>query len=236
MMIESVEFKNLCMSFPEKENLLKDVTLSLPMNCNVAIQGQRGTGKSTFLKLVCGLNIPHSGEVVINGQSVTEMSFNEFLPFRLKIGYGFDYGGLLNNRSVYDNLKLPLLYHKIMSEDQAHKQVMYYLDIFNLTEVANERPPSISGGRRKEVCVARAFVMEPEMLILDDPTTGLSAENKKSLIKLIKHKRSEGALKHLFYTSEDLTFVSELVEQVITLRQGEVVYLDLEAQKAVGDV
>lgn len=235
-MIESIEFKNVGMSFPEKENLLNDVNMTLPMNCNVAIQGQRGTGKSTFLKLVCGLNIPHSGEVLINNHSICNMSFNEFLPYRLNIGYGFDYGGLLNNRSVYDNLKLPLLYHKVFSEDKAHKQVMHYLDIFNLTEVANERPPSISGGRRKEVCVARAFVMEPEMLILDDPTTGLNAENKKSLIKLIKHKRSEGVLKHLFYTSEDLTFVSELVEQVITLRQGEAVYLNLEAQKAVGEV
>lgn len=235
-MIQSVEFKDVCMSYPDKHNLLNSISLTLPLNCNVAIQGQRGTGKSTLLKLLCGLNIPHQGDILINGNSICNMSFNDFLPYRLNIGYGFDYGGLLNNRSVFDNLLLPLLYHKVMSEEKAKKQVEYYLEIFNLTEVANERPPSISGGRRKEVCVARAFVMEPEMLILDDPTTGLSADNKKSLIKLIKHKKSNGNLKHLFFTSEDLGFVSELVEQVITLRHGQAVYLDLKAQKAVGDV
>lgn len=235
-MIESIEFKNVSMSFPEKQNLFTEINASLPMNFNVAIQGQRGTGKSTLLKLICGLNLPHQGDVLINGNSISKMSFNEFLPYRLKIGYGFDYGGLLNNRSIYDNLILPLKYHKILNDQDAHNKVMTYLDIFNLTEVANERPPSISGGRRKEVCVARAFVMEPEMLILDDPTTGLSAENKRSLIKLLQSKQKNGTLKHLFFTSEDLGFVSELVEQVITLRQGELAYLDLDAQKAVGEL
>ena len=232
---EKLEFKSMGLKYPSHSSpLFEDVTIKMPMNSVVLLQGQRGTGKSSLLEVLAGLQMPTMGEYLINNEPVSEMSFDEFLPFRKRIGYSFDYGGLLNNRTIFENMILPLLYHHETLQDEAEARVISLLKAFNLENVSHLRPPDISGGRRKEVCVARAFVMDPEMVILDDPTMGLSAPNKITLVNLIRQKRQEGRLKHVFFASEDLRFTSELVEKVMTLRQGKIMYFDLDSSEETG--
>jgi phospholipid/cholesterol/gamma-HCH transport system ATP-binding protein len=206
--ITKLSFDNVCMGY-DGDEILTDVNIEMPCNSIVNINGERGSGKSTLLRIIAGLVNPTKGRFLINDNNVGELSFEEFLPYRLNIGFGFDYGGLLNNRTVLENLMLPLTYHNLLSYKKSQERVQEYLDLFNLIEIQNKRPSEISGGMRKESCVIRSFLTNPEVLLLDDPTTGMSSEAKQILIRLINEKIKMGILKHVFVVTEDDHFLGE---------------------------
>ena len=214
--IDNIAFKNVCVRH-DKNVVFDNVDFECPMHEVVSIQGPRGSGKSSFLKLLSGLLLPESGSCYINDNPVSEMSFEEFVSYRLNIGYSFDYGGLLNNMSIFQNLMLPLKYHN-MFPGEAKKRVLKYLEIFGLMDVRNDRPPIISGGMRKEACVARSFILEPEVLVLDDPTTGMSVINKEYFRNLIKDRMENGNLKHVFISTDDPFVVEGLVTKMLFIK------------------
>ena len=123
MKIESLKFEGVSFSHEGQEIIVQNVEFDFPMNEILWVKAEEGAGKSSLLQVLAGLQIPQSGKYLINGENVVEMSFEEFLPYRLKIGYSFDYGGLINNRSLFDNLVLPLLYHKIGTPEEAKSRV-----------------------------------------------------------------------------------------------------------------
>ncbi|MCB0408317.1 MAG: ATP-binding cassette domain-containing protein, partial [Bdellovibrionales bacterium] len=138
--IETLEFKNISFQFDEHHKIVQDLDFQFPMNSIVRIHGPHGCGKSTLLRMLACLVEPSGGEYLINGQVINQMSFEELIPFRLKIGYGFDYGGLLNNRTIYQNLILPIQYHNIMEPDIAERHVEKVIELFSLQRAARSRP------------------------------------------------------------------------------------------------
>lgn len=225
--LEQLQMKDLNFAFGEK-SILKNVNLDLPVGKVVWIHGASGSGKSVFAKILSGLMQSSSGDYVINGESVNQMSFEEFLPLRMNIGYSFDFGGLINNRTILQNLKLPLEYHRAVSTEEADALVAEMSEMFNLGSVLHERPATIPGAFRKAACVARAFIMNPEMMVLDDPTTGLRGELKKKLKELIRRRRHEGTLKHVFIVTEDHEFVGDLFDEVILVKNNSIELFDYE--------
>jgi phospholipid/cholesterol/gamma-HCH transport system ATP-binding protein len=185
------------------------------MNSVVALKGNFGAGKSTVLKLLATLAEPNSGEYWINDHLVSDMSFEELIPFRLKMGYGFDYGGLLNNKSLRDNLMLPLQYHKLTSSEEMAERVSGLMEKFDLSFVGSHRPSSVSGSQRKLTCVLRALVVNPEVLLLDNPTHGLNENAVGLLIDEIRLRRESGELKHVFLVSDDERIQDQIVEQKV---------------------
>lgn len=119
------------------------------------LQSSEGAGKSTVLQLMAGLLQPQQGKYLINNENVAEMSFEEFLPYRLSIGYSFDYGGLINNRTIFENIILPLVYHKILPYEEARLQVDGLLKRFELEKFRNQRPAHIPGRVRKVACLLK---------------------------------------------------------------------------------
>lgn len=216
--IQSLQFQELTFGYAHQDALLKNVTCDLPTDQVVWISGTSGSGKSVLLKILNGLMIPQSGRYLMNGSDVTQMSFEEFVPYRLNIGYSFDFGGLINNRTIYQNLTLPLEYHHTYNTEEIEEVVNEYLELFNLTNVAHERPSSIPGAFRKAACVARAFLMNPQFLLLDDPTTGLRPELRKRLKDLVLKKRQSGELKHVYVATYDSEFVKGLAEVFLEIR------------------
>ena len=204
-----LEFRNLSFGY-DNNDFLKDISIEIPLGQIVSIKGKRGSGKSSIIRIMAGLSLPTKGEYLINDEVVSNYSFDEFLPFRLNIGFSFDYGGLLNNRTIFENLMLPITYHKTFDPINAEKWVMDLLDMFSLTEAAHKRPSDVSGGMRKEACVVRAFLQNPEMLLLDDPTTGMSSESQIILTSLIQEEMRLGVIKHVFIVSEDDHFLDSL--------------------------
>ena len=178
--IESMRFENVDFGYEGGPLIFENMTLDIPGNTNLLVTGAGGGGQSTLLKLLAVLVQPVSGSFLINGIDTTEMSFEEFLPFRRKIGYTFDYGGLFANRTISENLTLPLLYHKLMSPTAADEEAQRLAEEFNFMRQLHQRPAMVSGGLRKLTCVLRAFMMHPEMLVMDDPFTGIGVEKARA--------------------------------------------------------
>lgn len=216
--IKSLMFQNVSFQHDEHHRVLENCSFAFPLESVVRIHGPHGCGKSTLLKLLACLLEPQGGEIVVDGQVVNEMSFEELIPLRLKIGYAFDYGGLLNNMTIRQNLLLPVLYHKIMPADEAEAHVDSLIEMFSLQRSAQYRPSAISGGQRKLACVARSFVLNPEMVILDDPTQGLSDKATEKLIQVIGQRMAEKTLRHIFLTTENPLIIGELVNRDIVFQ------------------
>lgn len=200
--IQGMEFKHLHFAFDSGPAIFSDVSVQLPKSRAIWVRSPGGRGKTTFLKILSGLLTPQSGQYLINGQDTAEMSFEEFLPYRMNMGYGFDMGGLLNNKSLAENLILPLLYHKLMPEPEALQRVMQVTDLFGMHDVREQRPFAVSGSLRKLTCVLRAFIHEPQVVLLDDPLTGLKRDHLNDLYHFIEEGYSRHGLRQIVFTSE----------------------------------
>ncbi len=216
--IDSLHFESLNFKFDHDHVVFSDLTAQMPMNDVVWFRGSSGSGRSTVLQIMAGLISPQTGSYKINGQAVAEMSFEEFLPYRLNIGYSFDMGGLLSNRTIYENLILPLLYHNLVSPKEAHDRAMEMLTTFSIVRFKDLRPTSVSGGTKKLVCVLRALIHEPQMLLLDDPNIGLSADAQTLVVDRILEMKKSGLIKHIYVCSFDDRFTLALTPVTLELK------------------
>lgn len=230
MKIESLRFEDAKFGYDEGQLVFQSLEVEVPTGECLFVSGPNGSGQSTFLKLLAVLVQPQSGHYYINGLDTTQMSFEEFLPLRRKIGYTFDYGGLFSNRTLLDNLALPLVYHKISSEEEAEAEIIALAEKFKFVNQLNQRPAAVSGGLRKLVCVLRSFLTKPEMIVMDDPFTGIGPDGSAKLVELIKAKHASGELKHVFLTSREEAWAKRLGAKTLWI-DNEKLQL-LEAEKA----
>lgn len=229
--IETLKFENVDFHYEDGDSVFQNLSFEIPVNGNIFVTGTAGGGLSTFLKLLVVLLQPQSGRYLVNGFDTTNMSFEEFLPIRMKIGYSFDYGGLFANRTLHDNLTLPLLYHKIATPSEANEIVARLASEFGFERQARQRPAMVSGGLRKLICVLRAFVMHPQMVVMDDPFTGIGMDASRKLVRLIQERRDAGELKHVFLTSRDEVWPHWLgCDSVVVDRDS----IHIEQRQAVG--
>jgi ABC-type transporter Mla maintaining outer membrane lipid asymmetry ATPase subunit MlaF len=214
--IQSLHFREANFSYSTGAKIFSNLNYELPMGRNILVCGPPGNGQSTFLKLLAVMVQPQSGEYLINGLNTTDMSFEEFLPFRKKIGYTFDYNGLFANRTLHDNLALPLMYHKSCEPQQVTPLIREFAEEFGFVKQLVQRPAEVSGGLRKLVIVLRSFIMRPEMIVMDDPFAGIDQESTKKLMNLIDDRKKNNELKHVFLTSRDEALAERLgVERLI---------------------
>ena len=215
----------------KEKAVFEDLSFKFGLDENYLIDGSMGSGRSSLMKVLAGLLIPRRGSYFINNEDVLQMSFEEFLPYRLHIGYSFDYGGLLANRTLKDNLLIPLLYHKLVSSAEAEKRAKKLLETFKITGHENQRPASVSGAMRKATVVARSFILNPEMLILDDPFVGLDDEQGKNIVELIGEHRKQHGLRHVFYSTRYERFVKLLGGKSIMLQSSQITPIENEEVK-----
>ena len=201
--IEEISFRNLGFSYEGQGPVLEDCNFDFPMGQVVLVEGGSGTGRSTLLKLLAGLAQPKAGQYCINQSIVSEMSFEEFLPLRHQIGYSFDFGGLFANRTLWENMTLPLLYQNALPAEEIEERVSFLTKKFGFWDARGRRPAEVSGGMRKACVVARAFVMHPQMLLMDDPFVALTEDMVDLVMDLVGAFRKQGRLKHVFLTTRD---------------------------------
>lgn len=216
-LIEALEFKNLSFGFDGVPPVLEDVSIEIPTKKVIEVRGWQGAGRSTVLKLLAGLVSPTSGSYLMNGEHTENMSFEDFIKYRMRIGFSFEYGGLINNKTIRENLELPLVYHNRYSFEEVEVQVDNIIEEFCLKRDANKRPSAISGSTRKAAIVARSFLMHPEFLVLDNPTTGLNHYNREHLRDKIEMSREEGNIPHIFIATDDREFVAGLVDEELVI-------------------
>ena len=167
-----VELRDLCMQF-ENKKVLDDLSLKVEPQERLVVMGQSGSGKSTLLRLVLGILRPDSGSVFFKRFEVTRLKRRKLQQVRRHIGMVYQYSALLSSRSVHDNVALPLEELTEKSRGEIDKIVDEKLELVGMKESNELLPEELSGGMKKRVALARALVLEPELILLDEPSAGL---------------------------------------------------------------
>lgn len=167
-----VEMKDVHLSFDDKE-VLSGVNLSVPARSRLVILGQSGGGKSTLLRLILGILKPTSGDVTFKGLNVSRMGRLRLNRMRQKIGMVYQYSALISSLSVRDNLALPLEELTRKSRDEIDQLVEEKLELVGMADTRDKMPGELSGGMRKRIGLARGIIMDPELILYDEPSAGL---------------------------------------------------------------
>jgi len=187
-----IEISKVNLELGEKV-ILKDISLSINKGEIAIILGPSGAGKSSILKIILGLWQPDSGKVYVDGTNITGMSEAEILPIRSKMGIVFQANALFDSLNVEDNVSYFLKEHSKLSPDKIKEKVAEILSLVNLKGTEKICIDQLSGGMKKRVAIARALSFDPEIILYDEPTTGLDPINSKSILDLIKRVSNRGA-------------------------------------------
>lgn len=167
-----VQLRDVTLRFDERP-VLDHLALAVKPRARFVVMGPSGTGKSTLLRLLVGTLRPDEGSIYIKGRDITRIPTRKLNQLRAKIGMVYQYSALISSRSVRDNIALPLEELTNKSRTEIDKIVDQKLDFVGLPETKDLMPAELSGGMRKRIAVARALVLEPELLLFDEPTAGL---------------------------------------------------------------
>ncbi len=204
--------------------ILKNVDFEIPLNRNYNVVSQEQSHASAFLKFISLLYEPQTGALQFDHLNATESQFDDILPLRLTLGYAFDYGGLMRNRTLFQNLLLPLEYHSLYTANEREDRIVQLLKWFDLLGSKDKLPSEVTGRVRKLVCLLRSFVHSPQILILDDPAIGLSNEMKETLIHVLKEQLNKKEIQHLIFSSQDSTWNQNFAHDEIVIEE-ECLYL-----------
>ena len=214
-----IEIKNLVKSYGELD-VLKDVSLSVPQGMIYGIIGRSGTGKSTLLRCVNGLESFQAGTVRVDNVDVQTLSDMDLRQFRKEIGMIFQQFSLLSRLSVFENIALPLKCWKYDSNFIDNK-VRSLLELVGLSDKANSFPRELSGGQKQRVAVARALTMDPKILLCDEATSALDPQTAKSIINLLNQINRELGITIVVVTHQ-MSVLRASCEEILILEDGKV--------------
>jgi phospholipid/cholesterol/gamma-HCH transport system ATP-binding protein len=216
-----ISFENVRKSFGDHE-VLKDISFDVPAGRILFILGTSGTGKSVLLKNIVGLLKPTSGRILIDGQDVTVLTEEEMFPVRRKCGMVFQHPALFDSLTVFDNVAFGLRkHHPEFSPDQVRERVLECLGFVHLHDVDHKMPQKISYGMQKRVSLARTVAVMPEILLFDEPTTGLDPVTTRAINHLIL-ELSRRLNTTSLVVSHDMQCALEIAEHIIVLDQGRI--------------
>jgi phospholipid/cholesterol/gamma-HCH transport system ATP-binding protein len=199
--------------------VLDHVSLYIERGETLVVLGGSGSGKSTLIRLVVGLEKPDSGRVVFDGVVISAVDEVELLKVRRRIALVFQHGALLDSLTVFDNVAFPLREELGASERDVERRVMAKLDALSLADARAKLPSELSGGMIKRVALARALVVEPELLVYDEPTTGLDPVLSRQVERLIEEARDKFLVTSLVVT-HDLPLAYTIADRVMLLERG----------------
>jgi phospholipid/cholesterol/gamma-HCH transport system ATP-binding protein len=218
---DAIEIIDLVKQFG-RMRILNGVNLGLPDNQISMVLGPSGTGKSVLIKHIVGLLYPDSGDVLVHGESVPEMTDDELFEVRKKFGLLFQDGALFGSMNVYDNTAFPLRQHTDKSEDEIGEIVNRRLREVGLAEALEKMPNELSGGMRKRAGFARALVLDPAIVMFDEPDSGLDPVRTALLCELIREVHEENGGCYLVI-SHDLGTARRIADFLAVLWKGRIV-------------
>jgi len=199
--------------------VLEGANLNLYKGENLVVLGKSGTGKSVLIKIIVGLLRPDSGLVNVLGHKVDEISYQELLDLRLRIGFSFQNSALYDSMTVRDNLEFPLVRNrKDLTKSEVNALIEEMLDAVGLAQTINQMPSELSGGQRKRIGIARTLILKPEIMLYDEPTAGLDPITSKEINKLINDVQERYHTSAIIIT-HDLTCAKEVGNRVAMLME-----------------
>lgn len=218
-LLDIMAVKHLDKSFG-KQAVLIDFNLVLGKGENVVVLGKSGSGKSVLIKCIIGLLDPDKGSIEMFGKNIPDLDRDELDKVRAKVGFLFQSNALYDSMTVRQNLEFPLRRHWIqMDQPEVDKLVLEALTDVGLAQTVDMMPSELSGGMRKRIALARTLILKPEIILYDEPTTGLDPVTGKEIIQLIvaiqrKYKSSSLIISH------DMTCVRLAADRVVILVDG----------------
>ncbi|HYL37110.1 MAG TPA: ATP-binding cassette domain-containing protein [Bryobacteraceae bacterium] len=203
------------------QKVLHGVDLIADQGETVAVLGRSGTGKSVLLKLLIGLEQPDSGTIRIRGQEITALERKQLNQVRVKIGFLFQQGALYDSLTVGENVEFPLRRHTRLSEADRREKALELLSQVGMKQDAAKMPSEISGGMQKRVGLARSLALDPEILLLDEPTAGLDPITASEIGKLILSLQEKRKTTCIVVT-HDIHGAKAFCDRMVFLQEGRV--------------
>lgn len=213
-----VEFQDLFKSYGPKQ-VLRGVSLKVYRGEVLVILGGSGTGKSVTLRHMLGLEAPDSGRVIVEEEDITDLPEEELYRVRKKFGMLFQSAALFDSMTVFENVAFPLREHTEMSEDEITRAVREKLELVNLPNTEHLMPVDLSGGMRKRVGLARSIVLDPKVILYDEPTTGLDPITAQTINELIVDLQAKLNVTSVVVT-HDIHSAFSVGDRIAFLHQG----------------
>src|SRR5271168_643865 len=218
----AVGVENLYKSFGS-QRVLNGISLAVNRGETLAVLGRSGTGKSVLLRIIIGLEKPDSGSVCIHGQDIAGLNLDQLGEIRKKMGFLFQHAALYDSLSVEQNVAFPLQHHrKEMSKSEQGDRVKQLLAEVGMEGHLEKMPSDISGGMQKRVGLARALALDPDILLLDEPTAGLDPITSGEIDELILKLQEERKMASIVVT-HDLHSAKVIADRIVLLHEGNAV-------------
>jgi phospholipid/cholesterol/gamma-HCH transport system ATP-binding protein len=216
-----VEVEHLFKSFGEQK-VLNDLSLKAARGETLAVLGKSGTGKSVLLRILIGLQKPDSGTVRMHGQNPATLDWQQQSELRKRIGFLFQQAALYDSLTVEQNVAFPLSRHSTESKEKQKERVHELLDSVGMGEQGHKMPSEISGGMQKRVGLARALVLDPDILLFDEPTAGLDPITAAEIGDLIVGMQKKHKLTAIVVT-HDVRGAKAFADRLVLMREGKIV-------------
>lgn len=213
-----VEMEHLNKSFGDHE-VLQDINIQLKEGENLVVLGKSGSGKSVLIKCLVGLIAPDDGKLVIFGSDIALLNNEELNKIRKRIGFLFQSGALYDSMTVRENLQFPLRDSKDISKEEKKRLVEEALSNVGLEDTIDKMPSELSGGMRKRLGLARTLILKPEIMLYDEPTTGLDPITSKEISELILAVQKKYNTTSIIIT-HDITCAKITADRMIVLKEG----------------
>ncbi len=215
--LAKIEVKGFKKSFGEKV-IHQNVSFYVRKGECLGLVGGSGTGKSVLLRSLIGLEKPDQGQILLDGVDIMPMNESELVDVRKRVAYAFQDGALFDSMSVYENLAYPLREHTNLSESEIQILIRNQLKEFGVDQAENLFPANLSGGMQKRVGLARAMMLNPEVVLYDEPTAGLDPFNTKKIQESVNTLKARGVTSIL--VTHDMPTALAVCEKIIFLRHG----------------
>ena len=211
-----IEVKNLKISFG-KLNVLKDVSIKIEKGEKIVIIGPSGSGKSTFLRCLNRLETPDGGQILFEGNDLTDPKTNLDLC-RQKMGMVFQHFNLFPHLTVLQNITLAPVTLKLKTQEEAEKEAMQLLERIGLPDKANVYPSTLSGGQKQRIAIVRSLAMHPDVMLFDEPTSALDPEMVGEVLEVMKDLAREGMT--MVVVTHEMGFAREVADRVLFMNEG----------------
>ncbi len=216
------------------QQVLSGIDLDILAGETLVVLGHSGTGKSVLLKHINVLLRPDEGEVLIDGQAVHELTEKELVPVRRRVGMLFQSGALFDSLTIAENVAFPLDEHDICAGDERTARVTELLDMVALDGTQEKMPSELSGGMRKRAALARTLALEPEVILYDEPTTGLDPVTGQQINELISGLQERLGLTSIVVT-HDIASANYVADRMAFLYDGKVLRVDTADEMRASD-
>lgn len=217
-----IEIENLSFSYSEDRNLLKNINIKIAKGKVTAIMGGSGSGKTTILRLISGQIKAQHGNISVFGENLTGLSSNQIHNVRKRLGLLFQFGALFTDINVAANVAFPLQEHTNLSKDFINKIVAMKLEAVGLTGTQDLMPNQLSGGMARRVALARAIALDPELMLYDEPFTGLDPISLNTTAMLIK-KLNSSLNQTAVLVTHDIAATMGIADYMYFMANGEII-------------